>query len=181
MPLIVEDGSGVANADALLSLAAFKAYCAAHAYSLGDPPGRENRAFDDETEVEPAIRKASVWVSQHTWKGSRTYGRAQSFALPRTGLVDAEGLTVAPDEVLSEAAAAVAEAAWFILNGGDLAPVVLLDQRTKREKVGPLETEYFDAGGAEGAVPVLTSIDRLLGPFLVQAYTGVVLGIRALG
>jgi hypothetical protein len=55
---------------------------------------------------------------------------------------------------------------------GSLLPIVTLSEQIKREKVGPLETEYVgdtphtQADAIMMAVPVVTTIEALLYPFL---------------
>ena len=79
MALIVEDGTGKANADAYVSVDALKAFCAARGYETDD--------YDD-SEFEPAIRKATDYINtQFRFKGARL-NAAQTMEFPRSDLFD---------------------------------------------------------------------------------------------
>lgn len=161
LTLVVEDGSGKADADTFVSLSVFQAYCAAQGYSL--------TGFDGETAQEPAIRRGTTYLSSAiTWPGMRAHGREQALAWPREGVQDAEGWDVPSDEVPVEVRMATCEAAYYELrNPGGLNPAVNLTQQVKAKGIGPIRKEFF-AGPmtAEAARPVLTKISDLLAPLL---------------
>lgn len=141
--------AGDADADAFVTVAAFKAYC--------DAMGRDYSAYDDDTEIEPAIRRGTTFLSTgFTWKGYRTSARAQALAWPRVGATDQEGETVPSDSIPVEIANACCEASWHELTVGALQPTVTLTERVKSERVGSLSVEYADvANTADAARPVL--------------------------
>lgn len=82
----------------------------------------------------------------------------------RTGVAD----DVIPVAVIN---ASYAAALYEAQNPGGLSVIVTEAGAVKREKVGPIETEYF--GGSDGALaaatPMLLSVEGLLAPFLVPA------------
>lgn len=159
MTLTVTPGS--ATADAFVSLADCDAFCTAQGLtgwtSLAESPPEPREA---------AIRRATTYLSNaFTWKGTRTNGRAQALAWPRIDVEDAEGEEVGSDAIPVEIVqaccyVAAAEAA----TPGVMNPTVDLTARVKREKVGPIETEYASvANQAELARPVLLAIGDLIG------------------
>lgn len=168
MALIVEDGTGKADADALSSAAAVAAYAEARGLTF----------TGDDAALDAAIRRATAYLSaSFIWKGERLRGREQALAWPRVCVEDREGWPVPADSVPPEIAQACAELAVYELaNPGGLSPAVDQTARVKREKVGPLETEYFDAPlSAEAARPVLTLVNDLVGGLLASgtsAYSG---------
>jgi hypothetical protein len=78
MALIVEDGTGLANADSYVSVAAFKAYADAH--------GSDYSAFTD-LQIEQAARRASQFIDTYRGRfpGYRVHRRAQGLEWPRYG------------------------------------------------------------------------------------------------
>lgn len=154
MALIVEDGTGKADADAFVSVADCTTYCAAQGLSGW---GSTRDAGLDEA----AIRRATTWLSNSfTWKGYKLNGRSQALAWPRTDAEDEEGEEVASDEVPAEIVQACCIAASYErANPGGLSPNVTLTDRVKREKIGPIETEYASAAmTADAQRPVLTLV-----------------------
>lgn len=155
MPLIVTPGAS--NADAFISLAAFKAYC--------DAVGYDYSAYDDTDEIEPAIRRGTTHLSNSfSWKGSRTNGRGQALAWPRSGATDGEGEDIPSDEIPAEIERACCEAGWYELqNPGGLNPAVNLSQRVKAKGIGPLRKEYFPtANTVEAARTTLTGLSDMV-------------------
>lgn len=134
MSLIVEDGTGMENAESYASVAQADARLAAL--------GMTNWAALTSTEKEQALRRATVAMGQFCggrWKGTRLY-RIQALDWPRYGVeVDGYGIpsTEVPVDVVSACIDLALKAA-----AGDLNPD--LSRAVKREKVGPLETEYAD-------------------------------------
>lgn len=156
MALTVEDGTGLADADAFVSVADCTAYC--EAQGLTDWTGAARSPAEDD---EAAIRRATTWLSSSfTWGGSRTNGRDQALSFPRIDLTDAGDEDVASDEVPVEIVQACCiAAAYERTNPGGLSPTVTLGGRVKAKRVGPLGKEYFAAPmTAEAMRPVLTQV-----------------------
>lgn len=107
MALIVEDGTGLANADSLISLA----YLKAHQLDLG-----VDLEQDDEV-LEPLIRKASTFIStSFNWNGTPVSGRAQAFPFPMQDLVDKYGSEVDASSVPTEVQQAVSAAVAILID-----------------------------------------------------------------
>lgn len=160
MALTVEDGTGLTNADSFVTLAAADAYHAA----IG------NATWTGTDEVkEQAIRRASRFLTDSfKWKGYPIKGRDQSLAWPRFYVEDSEGYGIQPDEVPSEVIRATHELALLeLITPGTMTPTVTLSARVKREKVGPLEVEYLNAGvDAWADRPVVTKVIDMVGGLL---------------
>lgn len=160
MALVVEDGTGRADADALITLASANAYHAAQ--------GNASWTGSD-ADKETAIRRASAHLTNsYGWQGLRRNGRDQSLAWPRVGVVDAEGLSIAIDEVPVEVKNACAEIALReLVSPGTLNPDFTPSEMIKREKIGPMETEYENARlDADAARPVLLIVRDMISQFL---------------
>lgn len=107
MPLVVEDGSCVATANAFVTRSEFTDWAEDYRPDLdvGSWSG------DD---IDAAIQRASSWISTFpNWDGSRKCGRSQGLAWPRTGVTDCDGNTVPDDEVPDEVKFATYAAAIF--------------------------------------------------------------------
>lgn len=134
MSLIVEDGTGMETAESYASVAQADARLAAL--------GMTNWATITPTEKEQALRRATVAMVQFfggRWKGTRLY-RAQALDWPRYG-AEVDGHVIPSTEVPVDVRNACIDLA-IKAAAGDLNPDI--GSAVKREKVGPLETEYAD-------------------------------------
>lgn len=162
MALVVEDGSGVANAESYLSAADADTYHTA----------RANTAWTGTTDAkEAALRRATTYLDARfatRWPGVRTNGRSQGLMWPRIDATDAEGNDIGSDEIPVEVLNALAEAALRELSDpGSLSPDVTNSAggAVIREKVGPLEVEYSE--GSQGRLrPLIQILDDILAPLL---------------
>lgn len=165
MAIVVEDGTGLTNADAFISEAYFNAYC--------DKRGKDYSAYST-TQKEQAIVRATDYLSEsYRWQGFKLKERGhadgeQSLAWPRSYVIDRNGYSVASDEVPTEVQKATAEVAFYELaNVGAMQPAYVAHDRVKAEKFGPVSFEYdLSNGGADGARPVLLAVRDLIGEFL---------------
>ena len=162
MALTVETGSGLSTSDALASVSAADAYHAA----LGNA---EWTGADADKEA--AIRRATSFMCHAlAWAGLRSHGRSQALAWPRSGCLDIEGYGIASDVIPIEVTNACAEIAMReLVSPGSMSPDVVIADSVKREKVGPIETEYTAA--AQSAVahrPTLLLVREMLAPFLAS-------------
>lgn len=153
MALEVEDGSGKANAESYASVSEADTY---HG-------NRGNTAWDDATtaQKEQALRKASdylVAVYREKWQGIRV-SRTQALDWPRKGVITEDyyepvsgprpslwpdlAYEVPEDSVPPEVKNATMMLALKALSA-DLIPDIDSSAKVKREKVGPIETEYMD-------------------------------------
>ncbi|WP_306150736.1 DnaT-like ssDNA-binding protein [Roseovarius sp. MMSF_3281] len=163
MALTVEDGTGLSNANAFVSLAEFKAFCDLRGHSYTTDPL-----------IEQAIVRATDFMSNSwAWDGFKRKGRGnadgeQALAFPRTDLVDRDGYAVPYDSVPQEIKDATIEVARVELTTpGAMTPTYTPHERVKSEKVGPLSTVYdLSSYDAEGARPVILAVRDLIGAFL---------------
>lgn len=151
MPLIVEDGTGLSEADSYLSVNAASAYHRARGNAAW-----ENLDFEVQ---EQALRQATAYVdSVKRYKASRLKA-SQSLEFPRTGLYDWSGyeVTGVPKRVRDACAELALRASTVSLftdqaRGG----------RVLSESVGPISTTYADDAPAG---TVYTVAMELLRPF----------------
>jgi hypothetical protein len=163
MALIVETGSVVPNAESYISVAEANTYHSDRGNStwtsLLDP------------EKEQAIRRAMDYLAQEygeRWKGYRV-AVAQPLDWPRSSMVS-RGVTIEQNVIPKLLKNAVAELAWRAAAKVQLIKDVSPEDRVKREKIGPLETEYFDSGFYKIKYP---AIDALLSSFVSSSGDGV--------
>lgn len=162
MPLIVEDGTAKTDADAFVSLAAFKVYC--------DTRGTDYSAYSD-TALEQAIVRATDYLSEgFSWKGYKvkprgTTGGEQALAWPRYNATDRNGHSVESDSVpweVEQATSVVAIAE--MASPGVMAPTYAPSERVAREKIGPLEVEYYVSDTSpQSARPIQLRVGDLIG------------------
>jgi hypothetical protein len=157
--LVVEDGTNPDGASAFAAVETADAYCQAHGLAWTGTKVAKKQALR---------RGAAPLNTRSNWKGYKTHGRAQWGAWPRVGADDAEGETIASDEIPVEVVHANIELAVFELaNPGGLTPAVVVADRIKREKIMGLETEYAAVPAtADASRPVLTKVGDLLSGLL---------------
>lgn len=171
MALTVEDGTGLADADAFVSLDDVTAYHAAReteAWTTGDPSAQE-----------AAVRRASFFLSNSfAWKGYRLNGRVQALAWPRHDVVDAEGWTVPADAVPPEIKDATAEIALReLVSPGSMSPDVTMADKVKSQRVGEIAVEYAHVStGPEASRPVLLIVRDLIGGLLASGSGNMLVG-----
>ena len=128
-----------------------------------------------DAQKDAAMQRGSLVIDRYEprFSGTRTGGFAQERAWPRTGASTQWGEALPSGEVPVGIENASYEAAWLELNNpGSLSPVVTGAEVIKREKVGPLETEYASSSSmtaaqtADMATPVVTILNGMLWPFL---------------
>jgi len=112
------------------------------------------------------------------FSGRRTGGYDQALSWPRSEATTVNGEVIADDALpLAVTYAAYEAAALELTEPGSLTPVIVAARTVKREKVGPLETEYAVADTSDdliaSAKPVLTKLDGLLYPLLRPVLPGI--------
>lgn len=163
MAPIVETGAGLADADALVSVAFVDAYFLAKGSTTWT---------GTDTLKEAAIRRATAFMSDgYTWAGYRSKNRDQALAWPRSGVIDAEGNGIDSDEIPIEVKRATAEIALReLITPGAMTPDFTRSDLVKREKIDSIEIEYALAGtSAEDQRPVLTIVRDMIGQFLLKS------------
>lgn len=155
MSLITEDGSGLANAESYISVA--------NADARMTNVGNSNWFTMSTTEKEQALRRSTIYMEQAyraRWQGYRK-SLTQALSWPRYDVVIDRYHYVDVNSVPADISNACADLA-FKAAGGDLAED--LTRIVKREKVGPIETEYADFSPQQVRY---VSIDRTLAPYMI--------------
>lgn len=164
MSLIVEDGTGLSTAESYISVADASTYFSNRGIATW-------AALASDSVREAYLRQATdymVAVYRDLWEGAR-YTEDQALDWPREGVVR-DSWAVGYDEVPVEVQRACAELALKVASG-DLMPD--LEQGIKREKVGPIETEY-DINSPQAVR--YKFVDAMLRPFL-KARSGASVGL----
>jgi hypothetical protein len=155
--LIVEDGSGLSNAESFTSVADAAAY---HA-SFGNTAAWA--AIGAEADQEAMLRRATSYMQSRyygMWAGD-ALGSTQRLDWPRSSVPTRDGYGAVPSNAVPpEVKNACAELALKAFSG-ELWPDST--QGVKREKIGPLEVEYDQYSPS---TPVFNSIDASLAPLL---------------
>lgn len=166
MALVIEDGSGRADAESYVGVSDCDAYHAA----------RGNAAWTGEDDVkEAALREATAFVEDSyrgLWRGVRAKW-GQALAWPRFGVVDQDGFQIASDQVPALLKSAVCEAALRAIQA-DLTPDLDRGGQVKRQKVDVIETEYKDDAPAGRTYPEIENklSCLLVNPYVMQATRG---------
>jgi len=160
--LVVEDGTGLATANAYISVAY------ADAYHLD----RFNEGWAGTTEKkESAILRATEYIDRvYLFQGSPINGD-QALLFPRVGIVTDDYVSIESDVVPDFLQRAAAEAAVGILCSGDPTESVQTSApRTRRERVGVIEAEFlFDS--PEGSI-TFPRVAEILAPYISSTRTG---------
>lgn len=160
MALVVENGSGTeASANTFADVDRIKLYLTARGI-----------AIPSDAEIIVAAIEAMDYIRsvEERLQGSRVSG-TQPTPFPRTG-VKLFGFEVAEDEIPYQLIEAQCQLAADSLSGVDLLPNTV-SAPIKREKTGPLETEYAIAAG-DLSTPHLAKADAMLRPFYRQGGFG---------
>jgi hypothetical protein len=154
MALIIEDGSTPAGAVSFVTVAEWETYATSRGVALNGT----------EEEKEVSLRKAAdyFFLWEQKFQGYRSEEH-QSLPFPRYPLY-VYGYYVESTEIHEAIKKAQFELATFISDGGDLQPNGT-GKDAKKEKVGSLEVEYFETGGA-AVLPVPSKALPFLEPLL---------------
>ncbi|WP_312435402.1 DnaT-like ssDNA-binding protein [Janthinobacterium sp.] len=161
--LVIETGAGLADAESYASVAAADARCT----SLGLTAW----AALAETDKEIALRKAVLFMATYRtrWAGLRVYQR-QALDWPRYNVV-VDGFIVPSTTVPLDVVNACIDLAVRAGSGEDLLPDLDTGSNAiKKDKTGPLETEYFQ--NTTDARERFVAVDALLAPYFGSAGGG---------
>lgn len=145
---VVEDGTGLSDANSYLSEAGADQYFDNH----GAPTAWSSLA---QAAKEEALRLGTQYLDAvygARWKGERVLA-TQALDWPRNNVADRDGFAVEDDEVPTAVEDATAEAAIRSLTA-TLIPDITTPGgiRSQRDKVGPIETETVYAGAASQTI-----------------------------
>lgn len=172
MSLVVEDGTGLANAESYASVVTYRAYLAAR--GIVDT--------DTDTQIEQRLRAATDYMQgeyEGAWKGTRI-GIVQALDWPRYNVVlnDLPGgysnwPYIVPPNTLPVPVANACVMLAYKAKTTDLAPDI--EQNVKMEKVDVIEVEYMD-----GSTPITTyrAIDFLVLRYLIRGAGNTAQAIR---
>lgn len=163
MSIIPETGAGLADADSYASIAAADTRCA----SLGLTAW----AALAEADKEIALRKAALFMATYRprWAGRRVY-QHQALDWPRYN-VAVDGFIVPSTTVPADVVNACIDLAARAGSGEDLLPDLDTGSNAiKKDKTGPLETEYFQ--NTTDARERFVAVDALLAPYFGAAGGG---------
>lgn len=150
--IIVEDGSGVANANSYVSLEQQKQYALSRGLTLPDT---------DEA-IESLMHQAVDYLQyNYQYKGEKTYPDAE-LEFPRTGIKG-----YASDQIPTRVKNAQMQLATLAYTN-DLAPVT--SSGVVREKVDVIEVQYSDGGDVTSFQSDM--IDNILSPFTQSTSVG---------
>lgn len=156
MALIVETGTGLANAESYVSVTEANAYFA----------GRNNAVWDAADTIdkkEPALRKAAQYIdAEYRFKGDR-YSRAQALSWPRLNIVF-DGYELPINEIPRQVKWAACELALRAISGELLSDVAA--QYASEVKVGPIVKKMSDV--ANGGQKRFSLVDALLSEFVLS-------------
>lgn len=161
--LTIESGTGLADAESYASVAAADARCA----SLGQTAW----AALAEPSKEIALRKATLFMATYRtrWAGRRVY-QHQALDWPRYN-VAVDGFIVPSTIVPLDIVNACIDLAVRAGSGEDLLPDLDTGSNAiKRDKVGPIDTEYFQ--NTTDARERFVAVDALLAPYFGSAGGG---------
>ncbi|MDO8065560.1 DnaT-like ssDNA-binding protein [Janthinobacterium sp. SUN206] len=163
MTLPIEIGAGLANAESYASVAAADARCA----SLGLTAWSALAEADKEI----ALRKAMIFMATYRtrWAGRRVH-QHQALDWPRYN-VAVDGFVVPSTIVPLDIVNACIDLAVRAGSGEDLLPDLDTGSNAiKRDKVGPIDTEYFQ--NTTDARERFVAVDALLAPYFGSAGGG---------
>ncbi|WP_308920587.1 DnaT-like ssDNA-binding protein [Janthinobacterium sp. J1-1] len=156
MAITIETGAGLADAESYASVAAADARCV----SLGLTAW----AVLDEGAKEIALRRAAQFMATYRtrWAGRRVYQR-QALDWPRYNVV-VDGFILPSTSVPLDVVNACIDLAVRAGSGEELLPDLDTGSNAiKKDKTGPLETEYFQ--NTTDARERFVAVDALLAPY----------------
>ena len=161
--LTIETGAGLPDAESYASIAAADVRCA----SLGVISWTALAEADKEI----ALRKAMIFMATYRtrWAGRRVYQR-QALDWPRYN-VAVDGFIVPSTVVPADVVHACIDLAVRAGSGEDLLPDLDTGSNAiKRDKVGPIDTEYFQ--NTTDARERFVAVDAILAPYFGAAGGG---------
>ncbi len=161
MALIIEDGSGVPNADSYVTVAEAEAFALEYygAALTGTTAAKE-----------AALRTAALFMDSLPWQGHRTFGRNQGLAWPRKEVEDGEGQEISEGEIPQEIKRAQnIFARAELASPGFLNPnVTLTETKTLIEVKGIKWQPRSAPNTVEAARPVVTQAIDIVEQFFKQ-------------
>ena len=165
MALVVEDGTGKADANSFVSVS--------YADNYHSGRGTSTWTGTDATKEAALIRATDYLSEVYQWMGYRLKGRrdnegAQALAWPRQGVKDKEGIYVNTNEIPVEIKKATSELALYeLVNPGALDPTFTPSTVIKSVKAGPVSVTFEnDRTDSNSIRPVILRVNNLVGQFI---------------
>jgi hypothetical protein len=158
--LIVEDGTGVANAQSYVQATDVRAFAAARGIPV------PSDTTEGTAEIEAKLISAMDYLETNIcYQGIKT-DSDQELSWPRKNVV-IEGSSYPDNRIPKNLRLAQIRLAIEALNGAELLPTLSgrAEDYVVKEKVGPIETEFADPSGFSG-LATFTAVDALLKPLL---------------
>lgn len=154
--LIVEDGTNVPDANSFVTEDMIVSYAAARGVTIPN-------TSDEEKDAAAVLGIQAIdYLNALSWKGVKTYPDSL-VPFPRSGLT---GYT--DTQIPAAIKQAQLQLSVIAKSGIVLLPNTASGATIKREKLGPIETEYSEKFGvSESGLPILPGIAGLLDPFLL--------------
>lgn len=174
MPLVVEDGSGIAGANSAGDEAAIKARWDDLGYDYSDATN-----FSDPLIAAAAIRGMEWLLGSYRKRLPGTPVEPTGIHFPATEAVDFYGATISG--VPTEWFHAQCEAAFREATTPNcLTPDIVLagsSGQIKRRKVDSIEREFFQAKSADDLKPMVTSVENILSRILTRRITTPIMAV----
>lgn len=149
MALVIEDGTGVAEADSFVTAEQIIEHARKRGIVITKP------------EAEIHAYKAMDYFFTLCLAGDIAYPGQQWTLFPRSGLIPGDTEPNFEFTIPREVILAQLHLALDSFNGIDLVPSRKAEPQIKRRKTGPIEREYFEAASY---LPDLPMVDALLAP-----------------
>lgn len=161
MTLTVEDGTGLAGANAFVS----EAYCTTYHADRGNSTWAASTYSTAQREA--AIIRATDYLSEaFNWQGFRANARVQALGWPRYDVEDRDCNPIPSDEIPREIQKATAEVALIeLVTPNVMKPTYKAHDRLKSVGAGPARVEYAVGSlDAKGARQTILAVRDLVAP-----------------
>lgn len=166
MTLIVEDGTGLPNAESYETVAGFKAYAVKMGFDIS--------GYGD-LQIEQALRRSTIWLDARygfTFPGIQTKPTTQALLWPRSGATY-RCMPISPTVIPDRLKMALCEAVWRELQVPNSLSPDTNPERIKRDKVGDVETEFaLSAPGVQARISVIDNLLAGLTKPVASAFVG---------
>lgn len=125
---------------------------------------------DDDAIIEAYAIRAMDYIEsfRDQYKGEPSTGALQTLSFPRDG-VQLGNMVMEDNFIPAMIVSAQAQLVVEQSLGVELQPTFVMQNRVKRKKIGPLDTEWFD-GASTGIAPIIATVDVLLAPLFRQFF-----------
>lgn len=162
--LVIEDGTGKADANTYISLADARAYAESRGITLPTD--------DDALSVDLINGADFLNTYECKFAGVRSFPATQALAFPRTG-IEAYGNLLDPDAIPTNLKNAQVALAGAVASGVDLFPSQT-GAAVKRRTVGPLTQEFDTGTWIASDLPVFSQVESLLSSLFEDCSCGVI-------